>query len=211
MNEKCSHPENCTNKAVKKGLCEKHYRRFKKYGALGPVEHLREYNNSNICKVDQCNLETWAKGYCNMHYKRFSKEGNPGDATRKRNDLQIDCPDNMKSCRKCNEIKLLTEFSNAKKGHKGKMSRCKLCERYKTIENTHGFNKEKYDELMKDAKCQICKSTKRLSVDHCHTSGKFRNILCANCNSAIGLLQDNPDIIKEAKKYVEHYLHLKEL
>ncbi len=38
------------------------------------------------------------------------------------------------------------------------------------------------------------------NVDHCHTSGKVRGILCTSCNVALGLLNDRPDL---AVKYLE--------
>lgn len=51
--------------------------------------------------------------------------------------------------------------------------------------------------------CGICGDTKNgLVIDHCHDSGFFRGILCANCNAAIGLLQDSPLLIWEAYRYV---------
>ena len=32
-----------------------------------------------------------------------------------------------------------------------------------------------------------------LSVDHCHETGKVRGLLCHRCNTAIGLLRDDPE------------------
>jgi hypothetical protein len=39
-------------------------------------------------------------------------------------------------------------------------------------------------------------------VDHCHTSGAVRSLLCTPCNTAIGLLKEDPDRIKAAAEYV---------
>jgi len=55
--------------------------------------------------------------------------------------------------------------------------------------------------------CQICKRRKEdhkkgLVVDHNHQTGYFRGILCAFCNTAIGYLKEDPDIIKQAADYV---------
>lgn len=31
-------------------------------------------------------------------------------------------------------------------------------------------------------------------IDHCHSSGKVRGILCSHCNAGLGLLRDRPDL-----------------
>src|SRR5690606_91078 len=42
-----------------------------------------------------------------------------------------------------------------------------------------------------------------LNLDHCHTSGTPRGLLCHNCNRALGLMQDDIEILKNAIKYLE--------
>jgi hypothetical protein len=48
-----------------------------------------------------------------------------------------------------------------------------------------------------DGKCAICGGGPngpgtRLHVDHCHNSKRVRGLLCAKCNTAVGLLDDDP-------------------
>lgn len=62
--------------------------------------------------------------------------------------------------------------------------------------------------LQNTKSCNICSKTieangKSLAVDHCHSSGKFRGILCTNCNLALGLFNDDVEIMKKAIKYLE--------
>ena len=40
------------------------------------------------------------------------------------------------------------------------------------------------------------------NVDHCHTTGKIRGILCAQCNFSLGRLKDNPIIALSAAVYL---------
>lgn len=40
-------------------------------------------------------------------------------------------------------------------------------------------------------------------VDHCHETGIVRGILCQKCNQAIGLLDDNIGIIRNAANYLD--------
>lgn len=51
--------------------------------------------------------------------------------------------------------------------------------------------------------CQICGCYKdKLFVDHNHDTGAVRGLLCKKCNSAIGLLQDNLELLIRAADYV---------
>lgn len=42
----------------------------------------------------------------------------------------------------------------------------------------------------------------RLSVDHCHKTGAIRGLLCQRCNRAIGLLRDDPVLLRRAISYL---------
>jgi Recombination endonuclease VII len=44
---------------------------------------------------------------------------------------------------------------------------------------------------------------KDLSVDHDHTTGAIRGLLCFNCNQGIGRLQDSPALLRKAAEYLE--------
>jgi hypothetical protein len=40
------------------------------------------------------------------------------------------------------------------------------------------------------------------AIDHNHETGKFRGILCLNCNSLLGMAKDSEQILKSAIKYL---------
>lgn len=40
-------------------------------------------------------------------------------------------------------------------------------------------------------------------VDHCHTTGKVRGLLCNNCNTALGLVDDKIEVLKRMIKYLK--------
>lgn len=60
--------------------------------------------------------------------------------------------------------------------------------------------------------CAICGTNKgfsgggdnrRLAIDHCHTTGAVRGLLCGNCNRMLGLVKDSVETLKNAIKYLE--------
>lgn len=40
-------------------------------------------------------------------------------------------------------------------------------------------------------------------VDHCHATGKVRGLLCRACNTALGLVKDNPKVLRQLASYLE--------
>lgn len=63
-----------------------------------------------------------------------------------------------------------------------------------------------YDE--QNGECNICnKPSNNLHVDHCHTTGKVRGLLCVNCNQLLGKAFDNPDILNQAIDYLKNNVH----
>jgi hypothetical protein len=43
------------------------------------------------------------------------------------------------------------------------------------------------------------------AVDHDHRTGMVRGILCHHCNAGLGLLKDDPKLLREAARYVERH------
>ena len=45
----------------------------------------------------------------------------------------------------------------------------------------------------------------QLAVDHDHSTGQIRGLLCSDCNRAIGLLRHDPERLKAAIHYIEEH------
>ena len=52
--------------------------------------------------------------------------------------------------------------------------------------------------------CEACGSLENLHIDHCHTTGVVRGILCSKCNIALGLLKDKGKNIQGLLEYLEN-------
>lgn len=61
--------------------------------------------------------------------------------------------------------------------------------------------------LTQGGACAICKVVpkKRLHIDHDHSSGKVRALLCNNCNLALGLLKDSSIVAHAAAGYLDYH------
>lgn len=82
------------------------------------------------------------------------------------------------------------------------------------FKKSYGITIEDYD-IMSESQghvCAICGNAetaknqygiKRLAVDHCHQSGTVRGLLCADCNRALGMFRDNPNLLRKAADYLE--------
>jgi hypothetical protein len=114
----------------------------------------------------------------------------------------------MRLCNCCKQVKKIDDFSDRKYTCKVCRNHNKQASRYKVV---YGTTMEHINTLKQEQhnKCAICSKTepgnKRLSVDHNHITGEIRGLLCNNCNRAIGLLQDNVNIIKNAVSYLTKY------
>ena len=52
--------------------------------------------------------------------------------------------------------------------------------------------------------CALCnrkEGKKKLHVDHCHTTGTVRGLLCHQCNWYLGTIDNDPDIVTRIIKY----------
>ncbi len=82
------------------------------------------------------------------------------------------------------------------------------------LQRDYGLTLEQRDALFtaQGSKCAVCnsadpKTKKGWQVDHCHTSGKVRGILCQPCNTAIGKFEESVAILTRAIEYINKHTH----
>lgn len=81
----------------------------------------------------------------------------------------------------------------------------------------YGLTLEQYAKMLEEqgGVCKICEKPESyidvrfgkirpLVVDHCHTTGKVRGLLCNNCNTGLGQVADNIQWFEKAIAYLEN-------
>lgn len=135
-----------------------------------------------------------------------------------------------KKCTKCQIEKPLSEYSkkNSKNRKPATQPRCKSCaaedtkewnlknketarERY--LQTRYGMSETEYNArlLAQNNSCPLCGKEFNHGdfgpdspvVDHCHSHGHIRGILCNECNRGLGYFHDNPEALRMAAKYLE--------
>lgn len=94
----------------------------------------------------------------------------------------------------------------------------------RSLQNYYGLTPTQAEiilKLRKSGRCYICNKkpsgSKRgpnsvLHVDHDHSTGKIRGLVCNHCNRALGAFYDDPSLMAKATKYLknppglEHYI-----
>jgi hypothetical protein len=88
--------------------------------------------------------------------------------------------------------------------------------RSKHLAKKYGITLEQYNAMheAQGGTCKIClrppsamgfKRRKGFAVDHCHTTGAVRGLLCFRCNRALGQLEDSPELLRACAAYIESY------
>lgn len=92
----------------------------------------------------------------------------------------------------------------AKKSYWKNKEKRKRQVRASVLKTKYGISVAQFEQMLAkyEQGCWICKRQVKLCVDHCHSSGKTRGLLCGNCNSAIGMLRDSQDLLERAKAYL---------
>lgn len=72
----------------------------------------------------------------------------------------------------------------------------------------YGITPEQREQMLleQDNKCGICSchiEGRNAHLDHCHTTGVLRKMLCWNCNGGLGNFKDDPALLLKALEYLK--------
>jgi hypothetical protein len=140
-------------------------------------------------KVVLVNLRSLQRGHtksCGCFRSDFAKRERLTKSTQLNND--------KKRCSSCLEFKTGNDFFKDRRNKDGLTVACKACHYFTSIKRKYGLTKERFEVIFSSSNnsCKICQSPLFIAskknhpcVDHCHSTGIIRGILCNNCNSAM--------------------------
>lgn len=129
--------------------------------------------------------------------------------------------DGKRECLTCGQTKPIEEFGRDARIKSGYRHECKECignpDRMRRIYvmARYGLTPEQYDDIASRQRglCEICGRPEtatavakhgiaNLSIDHDHRTGKVRGLLCRKCNTALGFLEEDADLLLKMRDYI---------
>lgn len=101
--------------------------------------------------------------------------------------------------------------SQSKEYYKNNREKLLLMQKTWARKRLYGLSEEEYNKLVleQENRCKICgRSFEDIKqhIDHCHSTGKVRGLLCIKCNVTIGQLGDSLEEAEETFNKIKRYL-----
>ena len=168
------------------------------------------------CLTPKCGKSNYARGLCSPCYSKAWRAGTIQlELPLGRHTLtEVDKVGLQATCSICGPVaievrqdrggKIRLQCSTARRLQRGRGTpqarrRARLREKYRITPET-------VEELMRaqDGRCAICAAEPEegLNIDHDHSNGLVRGLLCRGCNVGLGHFKDNPDLLAGAMAYL---------
>jgi Autographiviridae endonuclease VII len=213
----------CKNRVIAFGYCTTHYKSARKSGVLHAGKYTRDHPLYALWwhrRKLGILAEEWKENFA-----RFAADigQKPGDnfSLVTLHDGPF-APDNFKW-----REELRRRDGESRKAYKARKWQAQMharpsWDRNRRILKTYGITPAEYERmsLQQRGVCAICAqpetsinargSINSLGVDHCHKTGKVRELLCIRCNSTIGRVGESIDILHAMIRYLEKHSQPKE-
>ena len=159
-------------------------------------------------------LASWCKECSSIVAKNKRK---PITEARLEAKARFNSTEGYRTCTKCDIEQPIANFRRCGGSKNSRRSDCKTCtdkinkpaRRERHLQKFYGLSVKDYEDMVlsQNNLCAICGSSEphvgaSLAVDHNHTTGKVRELLCSHCNLLLGHAKDSVDILKVAIQYL---------
>lgn len=119
----------------------------------------------------------------------------------------------LKTCGRCRIAMSVTQFKSNSRTNDKLQKWCKPCHKQYHLLRTFGMTPEVFEGMWLRSKgcCYICdvglsrldRGRTMVNVDHDHSTGVIRGLLCRNCNVMLGHAGDESRVLRRAITYLE--------
>lgn len=217
--------DGCSRPIMARGMCSMHYSRFQKYGSMEPIKPSNKYS-----AIYYHWMKTKKRFPNDISWKNFSDFFK--DTGEKpsylhmifKKDESIPLGKNnfewkVRPANKRNYAEKKFDYTTAEgKSAYDKNLRTKKpnLQKHYNLMKSYGITIEEFNKKLVEQKgcCAICENpetvTKHgrpmsLSVDHNHSTGEIRGLLCTSCNRALGLFKEKRETLLKAISYISLY------
>lgn len=222
---KCTVVE-CSQPMRANGLCDKHLKRWQRHGhthdtrdsdwgarerhPLYKLWHWLERRYSRELAPEWRDLWTFVRD--------VGERPSMAHTLRRKDTSQPYSKDNCYWCEKAHSVHGPEYKDQAKRYQKEWRVANKRKAHHSMLRRFYGIGIEDFERMYadQDGQCAIClngetsvdpftKKVRRLSVDHCHSSGTVRGLLCSKCNQILGQAKDDVAVLYSAIAYLKRH------
>lgn len=197
----------CLKPHLARGYCSMHYTRWLATGDPHVKGNAKASGDWPACEVPGCGRRARAQrgGMCFRHYQR---QRNTGTVEPTRHFISnADTELLVGDCEVCGPgVPLLARGDGS--------VRCKTSRQAQRLRSNYGVSADVFDALVErqNGVCAICgrqpperHGQRRLFLDHDHVTGAVRSALCGNCNIALGMIRDSPELAEKLAAYLREH------
>lgn len=113
------------------------------------------------------------------------------------------------ACRTCQAVRRAEYYAKNRKRDNSRRvaAHDSAAQRERSLRKRYGIGQAEYDTLLisQGGHCAICPAVpgaRPLHIDHCHSTGIIRGLLCPKCNTVAGYIEDQ-DLVEAVKRYLQ--------
>lgn len=151
------------------------------------------------CKIEGCQRPAASRGWCKSHHQRFLRHGDPQADKPLRPSPGTRAGCFIEGCGRPHKAHGLCKKHYNDSWWDRNPAGGYLARRAHHLAKTYGITADEYLHMVaeQDGRCAICgerpagraRGDRWLHVDHCHTTGRVRGLLCFGCNNLLGRIE----------------------
>jgi hypothetical protein len=111
-----------------------------------------------------------------------------------------------KHCAKCGLVKAASDFAVYRAANDGLGRFCRACDIMYSRSRRYGLPEHRARSMASVTECECCgekfPSSRHQHIDHRHSDGAVRGVLCSRCNTVLGNCGESPEILTRLCDYL---------